>query len=219
MIADKPASPWPTVITLTVLFLGTASVVGHLDSDYFLGTAVLLSMVVAFAGVIALGTGGVWAAFRGRGPVARSRLLRAAMYLFFGAASLVATRQRGATADDFRTHLQPGTTVQEALRRLDAFYTEHPRRWRFISVWGTTEELALTDYRKIGESGDGTVSLTWSMGEPRPPAALAATAEALSKSRQVWFTFRTDVGFLHFFVTLDEHGLIKSVSKVTGHQA
>lgn len=216
----KPASLWPTAIGLTVLFLGTFVFVNGVDDlDYFFGVAALLSMLVTFVGILALGLGGLWAAFKGRGPVARSRLLRAAMYLCFGVASFAAARQHGRDVDDFRTRLQPGTSVQEALRRLDALYTEHPRRWRFISGWGTTQELALADYRKIGQSDDSAVPFTWSRGEPRLPAAVAATAVALSKTKQVWFTFRTDIGFLHFFVTLDERGLIKSVSKSTGHQA
>jgi hypothetical protein len=110
-------------------------------------------------------------------------------------------------------------SVQEALRRLDVLYTRHPNRYRFISLWGTPKELALEDYRRVGSVEGGAVAFTWSSGEVHSTGVVADSGAVLAKSKQVWFTFRGDVGFVHFFVVLDERGLIQSVSQTTGHQA
>lgn len=215
---SKDASLWRTAFGLSVLFLACLYFLG-IESGMITAGVALLSMLVTSVGVLWHGLGGLWRAFKGRGPLARRSLSRTAMYLGFGLASLVAARLQGNAIDEFRRDLQPGTSLQEALRRLDVLYTGHPGRWRFISLWGTTKELALDDYPKIGAPGDSAVVFTWSAGEAHSTGVVADTAAALSKTRQVWFTFRTDVGFVHFFVILDERGLIKSVSGTTGHQA
>ena len=108
--------------------------------------------------------------------------------------------------------------MPEALRQLDLLYAAHPGRYRFITFWGTAKELALEDYASVGKPGENTVTFTWSSGEAHSVGAVFDTAVALSKSRQVWFTFRGDAGFVHFFVVLDDRGLITSISKTIGHQ-
>ena len=214
-----PASLWPTGAGLSVLFLGGLYIVRSTESGMVVAVDALLAMMVTFVGVLGHGLSGLWRAFRGRGAFARNSFLRAGLYLLFGVASFTATRLQGGTVEEFRSGLQPGMTVDETLRRLDALYTQHPKRWRFISLWGTKQELSIGDYRKIGEPGDGAVLFMWQADQSRTSAAMAEAAAALSKTRQVWFTLRTDVGFVHFFVTVDEGGRIKSVSETTGHQA
>lgn len=219
-VESKAVSLWPTAIGLTILLLGGLYFTRSTESGIIGAGVAILSMLVTFLGVLSHGLSGLWKAFRGRGPLARRSFWRATLYLVFGIASFAAARlQGGGTVEEFRSQLQPGISLHEALRRLDALYTAHPRRWRFISLWGSTRELALDDYPKIGRSDDGVAFFTWSSGDVHGAGVLADTAAALSKARQVWFTFRGDVGFVHFFVILDERGLIKSVSETTGHQA
>lgn len=215
---DRPASLLPTAMGLTVLFLGSLYLVRSIESGLISGMVALLSGLVAFLGVVGHGLSGLWAGFAGRGAVARRRFSRAAVYLGFGALSFVAARLQGGTVERFRAGLEPGTSLQEVLRRLDALYSEHPRRWRFISLWGTSQDLTLDGYPRIGQTNEGAL-YTWSAGLPRSTGAVAETAAALSRNRQIWFTFRTDVGFVHFFVTLDDRGLVKTISKTIGHQA
>jgi hypothetical protein len=213
--ADKPPSLSPTAVGLAVLFLGSLYLFVQMDDGFFSLGAGVLSLLVALTGAITFGLSGLWAASMGCRSLARSRFSRAALYLCVGVAVVIVVRQHGRALDDFRRQLAPGTSVPEAIRRLDALYTLHPNRWRYISGSGISQELALADDRRIGTSD---AHFTWWRGTPRTPAELTATAEALSKTRQVWFTFRGEVGFLHFFVTLDERGLIESVSESTGHQ-
>lgn len=62
----------------------------------------LLSMFVASVGLVLLTVGALWAAARGAAPriLARSRAMRAGMYLVLGAATIGATRFHAATAQN-----------------------------------------------------------------------------------------------------------------------
>ena len=219
-IGEKQPKPlWPTAAGLALLFAVLLAMVRLTEWSMFVATTALLSILVSLGGVLAHAFSGVGRALRRRGALARDSFARAGLYLLFGIVSLVAARIQGGAVDDFRRGLQPGMRVDEALTRFDALYLEHPRRWRYISVWGTPEELALSDYRKIGEEREGVVTFTWRAEPARTSEELAREASVLSKCRQVWFTLRTDVGFVHFFVNLDANGRIQSVSETTGHQA
>ena len=215
----KPDALWPTASGPTILFLACLYLIRSTESAMVTGMAALLSMLVTVVGIFAHGLFGLWRAFKGGGGLPSRSLARAAMYLLFGVASLTAARLQGNTVQEFRDDLHPGMSLHEGLRRLDAVYLAHPKQWRFVSLWGTAKELTLDDYRRVGKSGEGTVTFIWRAGEARSIGALKDTDDALAKTRQVWFTFRGDVGFVHFFVVLDERGLIKSVSETTGHQA
>lgn len=218
-VEKKEAPLWPTAAGLGVLVLGGVLFLRSLESAMMTASLLIVAMAVTLVGVLAHGVRGLWSLIRGRRAAARSSLWRAVLYLVFGIVSLLGARQQGGTVPEFRAGLEPGMSMQEALRRLDILYAAHPGRYRFITLWGTPLELALEDYRKVGSGGDGTTSFTWSSGEVHSAGAVADTAAVLARSRQVWFTFRGDVGFVHFFVILDDRGLIKSVSETTGHQA
>ncbi|MBX7187134.1 MAG: hypothetical protein K1Y01_18480 [Vicinamibacteria bacterium] len=218
----KEAPLWPTALGLTLLVLGGLFFVRSIESGLIAAGLALVAMIVTVAGVLFHGVRGLWSLVRGRREGARGGLFRALLYLAFGVAAVVAARQQGGTVAEFRSSLEPGMSMQEAMRRLDALYTRHPSRYRFIAFWGTPRELTLADYPRIGATGpesEGSVSFTWTMGEAHSTGVIADTAAVLARSRQVWFTFRTDVGFVHFFVILDDRGLIRSVSETTGHQA
>lgn len=218
----KEAPLWPTALGLTLLVLGGLFFVRSIESGLIAAGLALVAGIVTVVGVLFYGVRGLWSLIRGRRDAARGSLFRALLYLVFGIAAVVVARQQGGTASEFRSSLEPGMSMQEALRRLDALYTRHPGRYRFIALWGTPKELTLADYPRIGATGpesEGTASFTWNTGEVHSTGVVADTAAVLAKSRQVWFTFRTDVGFVHFFVVLDDRGLIKSVSETIGHQA
>ncbi len=227
MAQDQPATTtvetkegplWPTALGLGVLVLGGVLFVRSLESAMMTASLLIVAMAVTLAGVLAHGVRGLWSLARGRRVAARSSLWRAVLYLVFGIVALVGVRQQGGSVPEFRASLEPGTSMQEALRRLDILYTAHPKRYRFITLWGTPNELTLNDYPRIGREGEAGTLFTWSSGEVHSAGVVADTAAVLAKSRQVWFTFRGDVGFVHFFVVLDERGLIKSISETTGHQ-
>lgn len=59
----------------------------------------LLSLLVAAFGLALLTAGAAWSALRGAAPLARSRALRAALYLALGAATLTTIRLNAATAE------------------------------------------------------------------------------------------------------------------------
>jgi hypothetical protein len=151
--------------------------------------------------------------------MARKRALRAGIYVVLGASALAAPRFRAQAFNDFHQHLTPGMSVLDVLQRLDAVYAQHPRRWTFVAVWGTTDDFGLEDVHKAAQAGEPLGAFTWYAGKPRTSTQLEADAKALAKARQVWFTFRTQVGYLQFFVALDAAGRVQAVSKVTGHQA
>lgn len=227
MAQDQPAAPtaekkegplWPTAVGLGVIVLGGILFVRSLESAMMTASLLIVAMAVTLVGILAHGVRGLWSLFRGRRDAARGSLWRAVLYLVFGIVALVGARQQGGSVPEFRSGLQPGMSMQEALRRLDILYTAHPRRYRFITIWGTPNELALTEYPRVGRDGEAGTLFMWSSGEVHSAGAVADTAAVLAKSRQVWFTFRGDVGFVHFFVLLDERGLIKSISETTGHQ-
>lgn len=215
----KEGPLWPTAVGLAVLVLGGLLFARSIESGIIAAGVALVAMLVTVVGVLFYGVRGLWSLIRGRREAARGSLWRAVMYLVFGVASVVVARQQGGTAEEFRSSLEPGMSMQEALRRLDVLYTQHPRRYRFISLWGTPKDLTLADYRRIGAPGEGSVAFTWTSGEVHSIGVVADTATVLAKSKQVWFTFRADVGFVHFFVVLDDRGLIRSISESTGHQA
>ena len=231
MTQDQEAAPtpepkegplWPTALGLTALVLGGLFFVRSIESGIIAAGVALVAMLVTVGGILFYGVRGLWSLIRGRKDAARGSLWRAVLYLVFGVAAIVVARQQGGTVEEFRSGLEPGMSMQEALRRLDLLYTQHPRRYRFVALWGTPKDLTLEDYGRIGTAGpvgEGSVSFTWTKDEVHSTGVVADTAAVLAKSRQVWFTFRTDVGFVHFFVVLDDRGLIRSVSETTGHQA
>ena len=214
----KEAPLWPTAVGLGVIVLGGVLFVRSLESALMTASLLIVAMAVTLVGILAHGVRGLWSLVRGRRVAARGSLWRAVLYLVFGIVAFVGARQQGGSVPEFRAGLQPGMSMQEALRRLDILYTAHPRRYRFITLWGTPNELRLDEYQRIGREGEAGTLFMWSSGEVHSPGVVADTAAVLAKSRQVWFTFRGDVGFVHFFVLLDERGLIKSISETTGHQ-
>ena len=217
-VETREGSLWPTAVGLGVLVLGGLLFVRSLESAMMTAGLLIFAVVVTLAGVLFHGARGLWSLFRGRRDAARGSLWRAVLYLVFGLVSFVGARQQGGSVPEFRAGLEPGMSMQEALRRLDILYTAHPGRYRFITLWGTPNELMLNEYQRIGRPGEAGTLFTWSSGEVHSAGAVADTAAVLAKSKQVWFTFRGDVGFVHFFVVLDDRGLIKSVSETTGHQ-
>ena len=217
-VEKKEGPLWPTALGLGVLVLGGILFVRSLESAMVAAGLLIFAVIVTLAGVLFHGVRGLWSLMRGRREAARSRMWRAVLYLVFGLVAFVGARQQGGSVEEFRGGLEPGMSMQEALRRLDVLYTAHPKRYRFITLWGTPNELALNEYPRVAKAGEAGTLFTWSSGEVHSAGAVADTAAVLAKSRQVWFTFRGDVGFVHFFVVLDERGLIKSISETTGHQ-
>jgi len=217
-VEKKEAPMWPTAVGLAVLVTGGVLFVRSLESALMTASLLIVAMAITLFGILFHGVRGLWSLMRGRRDAARGRLWRAVLYLVFGIVALMGARQQGGSVPEFRASLEPGMSMQEALRRLDLLYTAHPRRYRFITLWGTPNELTINEYPRIGREGEAGTLFTWKSGEVHSSGVVADTAAVLSKSRQVWFTFRGDVGFVHFFVTLDERGLIKSISETTGHQ-
>jgi hypothetical protein len=218
-VEEKEGRLWPTAVGLGVLVLGGVLFVRSLESAMMTAGLLIFAVVVTLGGVLFHGVRGLWSLMRGRRDAARGSLWRAVLYLVFGIVAFVGARQQGGSVPEFRASLEPGMSMQEALRRLDLLYTAHPRRYRFITLWGTPNELTINEYPRIAKEGEAGTLFTWKSGEVHSSGVVSDTAAVLSKSRQVWFTFRGDVGFVHFFVTLDERGLIKSISETTGHQA
>jgi len=59
----------------------------------------LFALGVAVLGVASLAVGALWSVFRGAPALARSRALRAGLYLFLGAATIATVRLHAATAE------------------------------------------------------------------------------------------------------------------------
>jgi hypothetical protein len=201
-----------TAVALGILAAVDVGIMGEMGGG-------VLSFFVALIGAVLLVPAALWSGLRGSPVLARNRALRAGMYLLLGAVALGAVRFRAQPLNEFRSGLTPGMSVLEVLRRLDALYQEHPRRWTYITGWGTTREFDLKDADQAARTPDTLPGFRWYAGTARTPQDLQVQAQTLSKARQVWFTLRTGVGYLHFFVSLDETGRVRSVSALTGHQA
>lgn len=141
-------SPTRTVVALTLLFLADALAVGQ----------GLVSLLTALAGLALLLAGALWAGLRRRGALARSRALRAALYLGLGLATVAALRFHTATAN------ANAVTVIAACQRFRAAHGRFPER---------LEELAPAQLPRVprarytllwGEFG------YWSTGSPEAPA-------------------------------------------------
>ena len=228
MAQDQPAVPtpkpkeapiWPTAVGLGVLVLSGVLFVRSLESAMMTASLLIVAMAVTLVGILAHGVRGLWSLFRGRRDAARGSLWRAVLYLAFGIVAFAGARQQGGSVPEFRSGLQPGMSMQEALRRLDILYTAHPRRYRFITLWGTPNELTLDEYPRVGRDGEAGTLFMWSSGEVHSAGAVADTAAVLSKSQQARFTFRRDVGFVPLFVLLHSLRGIHSISPATGNQA
>ena len=202
--------PWRTLIAVGLVYAFDFGVMRGLPGHG------LLSILVATAGALALLAGAVWAAVRGGPALARSRAMRAALHVALGAAAILTMRTRAQPLGDFHAGLKPGMSVADALRSLDAAYARDPRQWMFVAVWGTARSWKLGEAHEAARAADAGPVFNWH--GPQGPAAAAAAANALGKARQVWFTFRTANGHLHFFVTLDEAGRVREVSPIEGHQ-
>lgn len=101
-----------TAISLSLLFLVDAVAVGQ---GFF-------SLLAAVVGLLLLLPAGLWATLRRQGGWARSRLLRAGLYLALGAATIAALRLHGATA---RANAD---TVIAACQRYRAAHGRFPER-------------------------------------------------------------------------------------------
>jgi len=200
-----------TAVALGALFLLDAGIMGEMSGG-------VLCLFVAVIGVAVLLVGALWAAVRGGAAMARSRAMRAGIYVVLGVSALAALRFRAKAFEDFHQHLMPGMSVQVVLERLDALYAQHPRRWTYIRVWGTTQEFRLEDVHKAAQTPDPVGGVTWYGSTSRTPTELEEHAKDLAKARQIWFTFRTGIGYLQFFVVLDNGGRVQTISNVTGHQ-
>jgi hypothetical protein len=101
-----------TAVALGVLFLFDLGYAGQ----------GLLSLLVAVCGLGVLTVGALWSAVRGAAPRARSRALRAGLYLLLGLAAYGTARFHGATAE---TH---AVRVIEACRAFEARHGMLPNR-------------------------------------------------------------------------------------------
>lgn len=79
-----------TAVVLAVLFLVDLGFEGQ----------GLVSLLVAAVGLILLTTGALWSAVRGTAPLARSRAMRAGMYLLLGIATVATMQFHTATAQN-----------------------------------------------------------------------------------------------------------------------
>jgi hypothetical protein len=178
----------------------------------------IVSLVVAAVGFVLLVPGALFALFHGQVACARSRALRACLYLLLGVSALVAMRSRTQPFADFRESLKPGMSVGDVVRRLDQVYARNPGSCPYVAAWGTTHEFRLEDAQTAAQAVDNLEGFTWHAGETRTSAQLERQAQVLAGARQIWFTFRTGVGYLHFFVALDGAGRVRGVSETAGHQ-
>ena len=110
--AAQPPRIVRTAAVLGILFL--------LDLGY--AGQGLLSLLVAVCGVGLLSIGALWSAARGTASLARSRALRASMYLFLGIAAYGAARFHVATAET------QAARVIEACRAFEARHGMLPDR-------------------------------------------------------------------------------------------
>jgi hypothetical protein len=101
-----------TAIALAVLFV--------LDLGY--AGQGMYSLLVAVIGFSLLTAGAVWSAARGAAPRARSRALRASLYLMLGVAAFATTRFHQATAEAHAAR------VIDACRAFDARHGKLPNR-------------------------------------------------------------------------------------------
>lgn len=115
MRSNKEAQPPGTIRTAAVLgglFL--------LDLGY--SGQGLFSLAVAVSGLALLTVGALWSGLRGAAALARSRALRAGMYLFLGAATLATMRLHAATAESH------AAVVIEACRAFERSHGTLPAR-------------------------------------------------------------------------------------------
>ena len=212
MTANVATPPFGrTVILLGLIFLVDVWLMRNM------GGGVLSTLVGAF-GCAAFLVAALRARVGGTPALARNRVLRAGLYLVLAIAAVAVMRYRARVFDAFHERLEAGMSVLEVLQETDALYARHPTRWSHISVWGTLHDFALQDATAAAQAPDNIAGATWYSNTPRGPRDLESTANALAPARQIWFTLRTGVGYLHFFVTL-KSGRVESVSEVTGHQA
>jgi hypothetical protein len=101
-----------TPVALAVLFLVD---LGYAGQGFF-------SLLVAFSGLGLLTLAALWAAVRGAAPLARSRVVRAGMYLLLGIATAATTRFHAATAQNHAAQ------VIEACRAYNARHGMLPDR-------------------------------------------------------------------------------------------
>jgi hypothetical protein len=101
-----------TAVALGILFLFDLGYAGQ----------GLLSMLIASCGLGLLTAGALWSTFRGAAPRARSRALRAGLYLVLGLAAYSTARFHAATAE---TH---AVRVIEACRAFEARHGMLPSR-------------------------------------------------------------------------------------------
>jgi hypothetical protein len=212
----KPTESTPrlrrTIAILAVIFLVDVWMMDGLGGG-------ALSVLVGGAGCAILLVAAIWAGVRGRNVVVRSRILRAGLYAFLAAAAIGTLRYRARALEQFHEGLSTGMSVLEVLQGVDRLYTQHPRRWTHIAVWGTMQEYSLADATAAARAPDGIAGATWYAETPHTAADLGSIAKRLAAARQIWFTFRAGVGYLHFFVRLNQSGRVEFVSEVTGHQA
>jgi hypothetical protein len=95
-----------TAVILSVLFLFDLGYAGQ----------GLLSLLVSVCGVGLLTTGALWSAARGAAPLARSRALRAGMYLVLGVAAYGTARFHVATAESHAARVIEACRAFEARR-------------------------------------------------------------------------------------------------------
>jgi hypothetical protein len=125
---------WRTVVALAVLLLFDAGMQGQ----------GVLSLFIAFVGVVLLAMGAAWAAFNGAGARARSRLLRAAIYLLFGTATMgivachrsMAARNAERVIDACRAYKAEHGDFPDSLSDLIPKYFDAVPRAKLTVAWG-----------------------------------------------------------------------------------
>jgi hypothetical protein len=200
-----------TIFVLGLLFLVDVWLMGNMGGG-------VLSTLVGMCGCAVFLVAALRARVGGTSALARNRALRAGLYLLLAVAAVGVMRYRARAFDAFHQRLTAGMSVLEVLQEADAVYARHPTRWSHISVWGTRHDFGLPDATAAARAPDNIAGVTWYANTPRSARDLESAANTLAPARQIWFTFRTGVGYLHFFVTL-KAGRVESVSEVTGHQA
>jgi hypothetical protein len=127
-----PASRTAIVLSLIFLF------------DLFWVGQGLISLFIAFFGIPILTVGAIWSALRKQGPWARSRLLRAGMYLLFGAATVAAGRLHVWTATSraqtlivaCQAYKQDHAAFPQRLDDLVPKYLPSIPRAKYTLMWG-----------------------------------------------------------------------------------
>lgn len=200
-----------TIVVLGLIFLVDVWLLENMGGG-------VLSTLVGACGCAVFVVAALRAGIGGHAPLARNRVLRAGLYLLLGVAAVGVMRYRAHAFEAFHERLTAGMTVLDVLKEADAAYARHPTRWRYVAFWGTRHDFALEDSTAAAQATDNLAGATWYAGTPRGAGDLEAAAATLGPARQVWFTFRTGVGYLHFYVTLKD-ARVETVSDVTGHQA